>query len=263
MEKSTKSIMEIPIENLVRGEFQPRRHFDQAALEELAESIKTLGLIQPITVRCIGHERYEIVAGERRWRASQIAGLQTVACIIQDYTDEVAAQAATIENLQRQDLNPIEEARAYQRLIDEFAYTHEKIADSLGKSRAKISNSLRLLTLDARVQTMLIDGVLSEGHGKVLLSALLNFQVKLAEKCVAQGWSVRKLEQEVKKIHEKPSVEKTDPNLIHLENLITSQLATEVKFETEDTGSGWMRIRYYDLETLEGIFEKMGITKDV
>lgn len=262
MEINVNSITHIPIENLQRGEFQPRHHFDKTALEELADSIKSLGLIQPITVRPIGKERYEIVAGERRWRACQLAGLKTVPCIIYQYNDEEAARAATIENLQRQDLNPVEEAKAYQRLIDEFHYTHEKIAETLGKSRTKVSNSLRLLTLDHRVQKLLMEGVLSEGHGKVLLSAPLSLQVKIAEKCAIQAWSVRKLEQEIKKAQEKNQVANKDPNMTRLENLVTAQLAAEVKFEAEETGSGWMKIRYYDLETLEGIFQKMGVKQE-
>lgn len=252
----------IPIENLVRGEFQPRLHFDKAALVELAESIKSLGLIQPITVRPIGSDLYEIVAGERRWRASQLAGLHAVSCIIYHYSDEEAARAATIENLQRQDLNPIEEAQAYQRLIDDFHYTHEKIAETLGKSRTKVSNSLRLLTLDDRVKRYLMEGALSEGHGKVLISVATSSQLKLSEKCIAQAWSVRKLEQEIKKLQEKITIRKIDPNLVQLENLVTDQLATEVKFEPDDSGSGWMKIRYYDLETLEGIFSKMGVKSE-
>ena len=255
----TTTITHIPLDRLARGIYQPRRQFDENLLHELADSIKSLGMIQPITVRPLTNGNYEIVAGERRWRAAQLAGLSDVPCIIRHYSDEEAAQAATIENLQREDLNPIEEARAYQRLIHEFDYTHEQIATSLGKSRTKVSNSLRLLNLDSRVQQWLINKKLSEGHGKILISLPIAWQIKLGEKCIQHDWSVRKLEMEIKKIQDKPLVEKADPNLLRLEQNLASELAAEVKFETENAGSGWIKIRYYDLETLEGLFQKFGV----
>lgn len=247
----------LPIDRLSRGIYQPRRQFDPMALQELAESIKHLGLIQPITVRQKPNGDYEIVAGERRWRAAQLAGLSEISCVIMLYTDEEAAKATTIENLQREDLNPIEEAQAYQRLADEFNYSHEGIAKTLGKSRTKVSNSMRLLSLDARVQKLLVDKQLSEGHGKILVNLVPSLQFKLAEKCAIQGWSVRKLEQEIKKMQTPNAIPPPDPNLARLEQSLSAELAAEVKFEPEPTGSGWVKIRYYDFETLEGILQKI------
>ncbi len=161
-----QTIKAIPIEQLVRGKYQPRRHFDKKALEELAQSIRTNGLIQPIVVRPIAKQQYEIIAGERRWRAVQLAGMHNIECVIRDLTDTEAIEASTIENLQREDLNPIEEATAFQRLADDFHYTHEEIAATIGKSRARVSNVIRLLKLDTSVQQLLIDGLLNEGHVK-------------------------------------------------------------------------------------------------
>ena len=201
MQKRRPSLQQIGIDLLVRGKYQPRQHFDPIKLQELADSIKsTGGLLQPIVVRPIGANKYEIVAGERRWRAAQLAGLTDISCLVYPYSDEQTLQASIIENISRADLNPIEEAQAYQRLIDEFLYLHEEVAASVGKSRTAITNSLRLLKLDARVQKLLIMGDLSEGHGKILAGLPPHQQYELAERCVQKGWNVRKIEAEVKKL---------------------------------------------------------------
>src|SRR4029079_3847018 len=171
MLKRKPTLQQITIDRLSRGKYQPRQHFDPEKLQELADSIKSTDwLLQPIVVRPLSDGNYEIVAGERRWRAAQLAGLGEVSCLVFNYSDEQALQASIVENISRADLNPIEEAQAYQRLIDEFHYLHEEVAASVGKSRTAITNSLRLLKLDPRVQKFLIEGKLSEGHGKILAS---------------------------------------------------------------------------------------------
>jgi len=181
MTKRRATLQQVAIDLLVRGRYQPRQHFDPEKLQELADSIKsTGGLLQPIVARPLPNGQYEIVAGERRWRAAQLAGLLDVSCLVCPYTDEQALQAAIVENISRADLNPIEEAKAYQRLIDEFQYLHEEVAASIGKSRTVITNSLRLLKLDPRVQTLLIEEKLSEGHGKILAGLDSHLQYELA-----------------------------------------------------------------------------------
>jgi len=262
MPKQNPELKQIAIERLVRGKYQPRQHFDPTQLQELAESIKTTnGLLQPIVVRPDKTGHYEIVAGERRWRAAQLAGLREVSCLVSYYTDEQALQASIIENISRADLNPIEEAQAYQRLIDEFHYLHEEVAAAVGKSRAAVTNALRLLKLDLRVQQMLITGALSEGHGKILAGLPVNSQFSLAERSVQKGWSVRKIESEVKKMlqaahHENNAY--TDANLQHLEIALSEHVGNRVNIEYEDRGGGYVRIRFNNIDELEGHFQKIG-----
>src|SRR5579872_972310 len=203
MNKSRAQLLQISIDLLIRGKYQPRRHFDPTQLQELADSIKTTGgLLQPIVVRPLGNNQYEIVAGERRWRAAQLAGLSEISCLVSQYTDEQALQASIIENINRADLNPIEEAQAYQRLIDEFAYVHDEVAAAVGKQRSSITNALRLLKLDVKIQDYLITGKLSEGHGKILASLTRLQQLELAERCIQKNWSVRKIELEARKLQQ-------------------------------------------------------------
>jgi len=260
--KSKATFQQLPIELLTRGRYQPRKHFDTTALEGLAESIKSSGIIEPIVVRP-KEKQYEIIAGERRWRAAQLAGLATVPCLINEYTDEQAAAVTTIENIQRQDLNPIEEAQAYQRLVDDFKYRHEDVAMMIGKSRAAITNSLRLLQLDNRLQQWLIEGLLSEGHGKILAGLSSMEQYPLAQRCIQQSWSVRKLEQ-IMKQPELNTNNKKSSHLKHFEDNLGEQLCTEVKVEgdEENKKGGWLRIRYHNPEILEGLLDKMGLTYD-
>lgn len=258
-------LIQIAIEKLKRGQYQPRRDFDPESLAELAESIKSSGLIQPIVVRPIGDQHYEIIAGERRWRAAQLTGLDTVSCLIQNYTDEQAAAATLIENLQRRDLNPIEEAQSLQRLVEEFNYSHEEVGTIVGKSRTKITNTLRLLRLDDRVQQFLIERKLTEAHGKVLAGLPPLVQFEIAEQCATKQWSVRKLEEETKLAQEKPSVSATAANsqIMHLERKASDQLGAQVKFDMDDNPkSGWLKIRYFDLETLQGVLDRLGISND-
>lgn len=262
MSKRKPTLQQIPIDILVRGKYQPRQQFDQEKLKELSDSIKsTEGLLQPIIVRPLADKRYEIVAGERRWRAAQLAGLGEVSCLVFNYSDEQALQASIVENISRADLNPIEEAQAYQRMIDEFHYLHEEVAASVGKSRTAITNSLRLLKLDPKVQTMLIQGSLTEGHGKILASLLPHEQISLAEQCVQKGWNVRKVEAEAKKLQQSANQAGntySDSNIEHLETKLSEHVGNRVNIEYEQRGGGYVRIRFNNIDELEGHFERIG-----
>lgn len=261
MTKSRPTLQTLAIEQLVRGKYQPRVQFDTTQLQELAESIKTTGgVLQPIVVRPLNNGKYEIVAGERRWRASQLAGMSEISCLVSFYTDAQALQAAIIENVNRTDLNPIEEARAYQRLIDEFNYMHEEVAAAVGKSRTSITNVLRLLKLDPRVQELLITEQLSEGHGKILAGIPMQHQFPLAERCIQKGWSVRKIEMEAKKVLQPVSNDGpfSDANIKHLETALSDHIGNQVNIDYEDRGGGYVKIRFSNIDELEGHFERLG-----
>jgi len=263
MQRRKPTLQHLATDQLVRGEYQPRQHFDPEKLRELAESIKsTDGLLQPIVVRPLSNSRYEIVAGERRWRAAQLAGLSDVACLVFPYTDEQALQASIIENINRADLNPIEEAQAYQRLIDDFHYLHEEVAASVGKSRTVITNALRLLKLDPQVQAFLIHGQLTEGHGKILAGLPPQQQKILAEQGVQHAWNVRKMEIEAKKWQSAatsaPQNPYSDANTKRLESALSEHLGNRVHIEYEDQGGGKMLIRFNNIDELQGHFERIG-----
>lgn len=258
--KSKPLLQHISIDLLVRGKYQPRKHFDPVQLQELAESIKTTGgLLQPIVVRPLRDGKFEIIAGERRWRAAQLAGLSDVSCLVSHYTDEQALQASIIENINRTDLNPIEEAHAYQRLIDEFHYLHEEVAAAVGKSRAAITNILRLLKLDSRVQNYIMQGTLTEGHGKILAGLPEAQQFPLAQRSIEKGWSVRKIELEAKKLQQPaPNLGRySDPNIKHLENALTDHVGNQVQIDCEERGGGFIKIRFNNVDELEGHFERL------
>lgn len=260
MARPKPELQYIPVDKLARGKYQPRRQFDKIPLQELAESIKSTGIIQPIVVRPSAETGcYEIIAGERRWRAAQLAELNDVPCLINHYTDEQTAAVTTIENINRVDLNPIEEGKAYKQLMDEFGYIHEEIAAVVGKSRAKITNSLRLLKLEHTVQQWLIEGKLSEGHGKMLASLSEGLQLELARKTVSSGWNVRKLEQEVKRAQSNPASGRLeiDPNVRLLETALTEHIGCKVKIDSDER-KGQLKIDFHNLDILEGIFQKMG-----
>lgn len=265
MTRRKATLQQISIDLLIRGKYQPRQHFDPEKLQELAASIKsTGGLLQPIVVRPAEDGKYEIVAGERRWRAAQLARLPDISCLICQYTDEQALQASIVENTSRADLNPIEEAKAYQRLIDEFQYLHEEVAASIGKSRAAITNSLRLLKLDPRVQKLLINEQITEGHGKILASLAPHHQIDLAERAVQKGWNVRKMEAEAKKI-QNTNIETNpyaDANTKHLEIALSDHVGNKVQIEYEQQGGGFVRIRFNNIDELEGHFERIGFKYD-
>lgn len=254
----------IPVEFLSRGRYQPRRVFNQTALEELAESIRSQGVIEPIIVREIQKNAYEIIAGERRWRASQLAGLSVVPCVIRDYTDAQAAEVTLIENIQREELNPIEEAEALMLLIRDFHYTHEAVAKAVGHSRAKITNTLRLLQLDKRVQQLLIEKELSEGHGKMLAGLDAQLQWSLAQKAVAENWSVRQLELNIQQSrNQSQPAQNKDANVKRLEKRMSQHFGAEAIIDNNpNQRSGWVKLKYQNYDVLQGLLQKMGLEEE-
>lgn len=249
-------LVKLPIEQLQPGKYQPRKDMSPEALEELASSIKTQGIIQPIVVRPISEGLYEIIAGERRWRASQIAEVDIVPCIIKDVPDEAAVAIALIENIQREDLNAMEEAIALQRLQDEFELTHQEVADAVGKSRTSVTNYLRLNKLEQDVKTLMEHGDLEFGHAKVLLGLAGDEQILAARKVVAKDLTVRETEKLVNTIAEgeKPKVEKTkDPDVKLLEQQLVEKLGAKVDISYNRKGKGKLVISYTSLEELDGI----------
>jgi len=222
----------VPIENLQSGQYQPRQDFNATALHELAQSITSQGLIEPLIVRSIAKQRYEIIAGERRWRAAKIAGMLTVPCLIGDYSDKQACALTLVENIQRQDLNLIEEASAYRRLIDEFNYYQDEIATLVGKSRSHIANILRLLSLTEVVKELIRDKILSLGHARVLIGLNPAQQEYFAHQAVEQHWPVRQLEHAVKMQKNKelaiPKNAKKDRDIERLQSLLAEQVGAPV-----------------------------------
>ncbi len=246
---------------------QPRKQFDEDALAELAESIKKYGVLQPILVRK-ADEHYEIVAGERRWRAAKLAGLKEMPVVVRDYTEQEMAEISLIENLQREDLNPIEEARAYQTLIQTYNLTQETIAECVSKSRTVITNALRLLRLSEKIQMMLIEGLITAGHAKVLLS-LENEeqQFEVAEKIIDEQLSVRETEKLIRNMlnpkEEKKAAELPNQSLyLAIEEKMKSRVGTMVKIKRKGDNKGKIEIDYYNTEDLERIIEILGINED-
>lgn len=246
----------VPVEFLSRGRYQPRRDMDPEALQELADSIKAQGILQPIVVRVIGEQRYEIIAGERRWRAAQLAQLDKVPALIREFSDEAAIALALIENIQREDLNPLEEALAMQRFADEFKLTHQEIADAVGKSRAAVSNLLRLLGLNEEVKRSLAHGDLDMGHARALLALPSAQQLLAARQIIEKGMTVRQAESLVRQmLAEKPATadRRVDPNVRQLQDRLSSQLGAVVKIDCNAKGKGRLVISYNSLDELDGI----------
>jgi len=257
---NNETLCRLPVEFLQSGQFQPRKDFDQEALAELADSIRSQGIIQPLVVRKLTHNRYEIIAGERRWRAAQLANLSEVPVVIREISDETAMAMALIENIQREDLNSIEEAEALQRLLDEFGLTHQQISTSVGKSRTAVTNSLRLLQLSPDVKTMLERGDLDMGHGRALLALERDEQISAARIVVTKGLSVRETENLVRKLQQKPDNTKptktVDPDTLKLQDSLSSRLAAQVKIEHQASGKGKLVIKYNSLDELDGIIAR-------
>jgi ParB family chromosome partitioning protein len=250
----------LPIEYLQRGKYQPRKDIDPEKLQDLANSIKAQGIIQPIVVRIIAHERYEIVAGERRWRAAQLAGLTNVPVVIKEVDDHTAMAMALIENIQREDLNPLEEADALKRLLDEFAMTHQQIADVIGKSRTTVTNLLRLIDLQVEVKTLLINKQLEMGHARALLALEGTKQIEAARKTVKDGLTVRATERLIKDLQQDPKPAKikvVDHDTLRLQNDLTAKLGAKVVIDHKDNGAGKLVIAYSSLEELDGIIEQI------
>ncbi len=261
-EEATSSTL--AIDALQPGKYQPRTRMDNASLEELAASIKAQGVMQPILVRAIGRDRYEIIAGERRWRASQLAGLTEVPVLIKDIPDEAALAMSLIENIQRENLNPLEEAAGIQRLVDEFAMTHQEAADAVGRSRPATSNLLRLLSLADPVQGMLMDGKIDMGHGRALLSLDKAEQILLANRIAAKGMSVRDTERLVKKELDNqknaaaPAPEAhVDRDILRLQEELSDSLGADVRIKASKNGSGSLTIRFADLDQLDGLIKRI------
>jgi ParB family chromosome partitioning protein len=251
---------QLPIELLQRGKFQPRKDMNPEKLQELSDSIKVQGIIQPIVVRLIGDAKYEIVAGERRWRAAQLAGLQEVPVVVKDIDDRATMAIALIENIQRQDLNPLEEAEALRRLLDEFTMTHQQIADAVGKSRVTVTNLLRLMDLHSEVKKLLVSGQLEMGHARALLSLDGVKQITLAQKIAKEGLTVRAAEKLVKdaQLDSKPKAHKiVDKDTLRLQDQLTAKLGAKVIIDHKENGTGKMVISYTSLEELDGILEHL------
>ncbi len=250
-------LRELPVEAIQRGRYQPRREFDAEALEELASSIRVQGIMQPIVVRPVQPEGFEIIAGERRWRAAQLAGLAEIPALVRDVPDEDAIAMALIENLQREDLNPIEEATALSRLQEEYDLTQQEVADAVGKSRPTVANLLRLMTLQPEVRTLLERGDLDMGHARCLLALEGDEQVQLARQVVAKNLSVRQTEALVRnhqsaagKKMEKPAL---DPNIRSLQDELAQKLGSPVQIQHGAGGKGKLVLKYSSLEELDGI----------
>ncbi|MFT4676804.1 MAG: ParB family chromosome partitioning protein [Patiriisocius sp.] len=256
------SLDEIPVEWIRPGKYQPRKTMDDEPLQELAASIRAQGVMQPILVRSVGENRYEIIAGERRWRATQLAGLDKIPAVIKDVNDEAAVAMSLIENIQREDLNPMEEALALQRLIEEFDLTHQQVADAVGKSRTAVSNFLRLINLNPVVAQMLAHGDIEMGHARALLSLSLEQQASVAREIAAQHLNVRQAEALVRKLlaarpGSKP-VAKVDADTRSLENKLTTRLGQKVSLQHTAKGKGKLVIGYNSLDELDGILTHFG-----
>ena len=260
-EPAGTEMREIPVDLLQPGKYQPRSDMHPESLEELANSIRAQGVVQPIVVRSVNSTgQYEIIAGERRWRAAQMAGLHEIPAVVRNVPDEAAIAMALIENIQREDLNPIEEAVALQRLIDEFEMTHQEAAGAVGRSRAAVSNLLRLLTLNADVRKMLEQGDLEMGHARALLALDGEKQSQTAREVAAKGYSVRETEQLVRRLSTAPaktkkSVKSLDPDIKRLQDDLTEKLAAKVAFQHTARGNGKLVIHYNSLDELEGILK--------
>ncbi|MGH8582467.1 MAG: ParB/RepB/Spo0J family partition protein [Gammaproteobacteria bacterium] len=255
-----QAVTHIPIDLIQKGRHQPRLTFRAEALEELANSIRMQGVVQPVLVRPLdGGERYELIAGERRWRASQIAGLHEIPAVVREVNDSAALSIALVENIQREELNPIEEAGAFRRLLNELGMTHQEIADAVGRSRAAISNALRLLELSEPVRHRLENGDIDMGHARALLALPASAQAEAVRRIVSQGLSVRETERLVKRLQEataapaRPPAPRSDPNIVRLEGELSERLGARVSLRHNPAGDGQMTIQYHTLDELDGI----------
>ena len=252
------SSAELPIERLQRGPYQPRREFDEEALQTLASSIKAQGVLQPVVARPLADDRYEILSGERRWRAAQMAGLDRVPVVIKDVSDEAAIAIGLIENIQREDLNPVEEGLGLKRLQDEFGLSQEQVAEAVGRSRSAVANMLRLLNLESEVLSMLERSELDAGHAKVLLALSGGDQVRAARNVCKRQLSVRQTEVLVRGWGAKPAPDSpVDPNISRLETDLSGRLGAKVRIQHQQNGKGRLEIHYTSLEELDGVLGKI------
>ena len=254
----------LDIDRIQPGKYQPRQTMDEDRLQELAASIKSQGLIQPIIVRTVGAGRFEIIAGERRWRAAQIAGLRQISALVREAADQSVVAMALIENIQREELSPLEEAQALQRLIGEFKLTHQQVAEAIGRSRASVSNLLRLQELPAQIKKLLEERKLEMGHVRALLTLDSKLALSLALKAVEHEWTVRELEAAArnaqnpaarKKSAKKPAAQ--DPDIATLERELSEKLAAKVSIRHGRGGKGQLIVNYHSVDELEGILERI------
>lgn len=258
--------VELPVEFIQRGKYQPRRDMNPEALQELADSIKAQGVMQPIVVRPVGNDKYEIIAGERRWRATQLAQIAKVPAIIRDVADDAAIAMALIENIQREDLNPMEEAMSLKRLQDEFELTHQEVAQAVGKSRTTVTNLLRLLALSDEVKRMLENGDIEMGHARCLLTLNYAEQKDVASQVIGRGLSVRQTEALVRKLQEetvkpKPKNQIT-PDLHKLEEGLSEKIGVPVNVMHSAKGAGKLVLKYNNLDELDGILAHLGFNQN-
>jgi ParB family chromosome partitioning protein len=252
----------LPIQQIQPGKYQPRRHWNDEALDELAASIKAQGLIQPVVVRALGKDSYELIAGERRWRAAQRAQLSELPALVKIVPEASVPAMALIENIQREDLSPLEEADALKRLIDDFALTHQQAADAVGRSRASVSNLLRLTELPASIKKLLDEGKLEMGHARCLLTLPEHDAESLALEAARNGWSVRELEEAARRAQSAPkgkakAAPARDPNISDLERELGERFATRVELAQGRGGRGKLVIHYHSNDELEGILGKI------
>lgn len=264
-------LRKLPIDQLQPGKYQPRRDMDEGKLAELADSIKAQGIIQPILVRQIEGGRYEIIAGERRWRASRLAGLDEVPVVVRELEDRTVIAMALIENIQREDLNPLEEAEALARLVSEFTLTHAEAAQAVGRSRASVSNLLRLIDLPIGVRVLLETRRLEMGHARALLTLAPELATKLAEEAAEQGWSVREVEHRAQQFaagkvpgarKAKPSPSAPQADIASLETELSESLGAKVAISHGRGGKGKLVIHYTDLDTLDGVLERLRVRQN-
>ena len=255
------SLRSVPVERIRRGRHQPRRIVDESALEELAHSVRSRGIVQPIVVRPTGNGGFEIVAGERRWRAAQMAGLHEVPVVVRECSDSEAAAVALIENIQREDLNPIEEAEGYRTLADEFGLTHQELADTVGRSRSSVSNTLRLLELNRDVRSLVEQGELDMGHARALLALSGAEQSETAAEVVRRGLSARETEKLVRSKAKGETAatgpKSRDPDVVRLETELADRLGAKVRIDQKAKGRGSVTIHYSSLEALDGILQRI------
>ena len=259
---SVDELAQIPVSSLKAGRYQPRTRMDKGALEELAESIRSRGIVQPILVRPLASGTYEILAGERRWKAAQLAGLATIPAVVREVTDDAALGIGLIENIQREDLNAIEEARGVKRLVDEFKLTHEDAARAIGRSRSAVTNLMRLLELANAVQEMVLDGRLDMGHARALLALSKSRQVELAERIAAGGLSVRDAERLAQEAQapegrKRKAAGRVDADTRRLVDDLSAALGAPVSLKARKGGKGSLTISYASLDQLQGLVQRL------
>jgi ParB family chromosome partitioning protein len=257
-------LRQLPLDLIRPGRFQPRSVFDEDKLAELADSIRAQGVVQPVVVRPAGDDGYELIAGERRWRAAQIAGIDNIPAVVRDVPDEVSLAMSLIENIQREDLNPLEEATALRRLIDDFQMTHQEAADAVGRSRAAVSNLLRLLELMQEVKDMIDMRLIEMGHARALLSLDDDLQVQAAREVVRKRLSVRETENLARRLRQskkKKGSRRVDPDILRLQNRLGETLGARVRIQHQASGKGKLVIAYNNSDEFEGILDRLDLDR--